>query len=436
METKTEIADIKESKTEGADKPSDTGKPDASSLQQGVSRKGNSASSSQTAGPIEKSIREFVRELVAMKRWHWALFVVICVILGCLVLYTILHMINTTTSMARHVHAPSPVETVPVHRQTLDEVIGGSGSIEQAETVNLITQLTAQVLEVPVKIGDLIKKGDLLVRWDDRLIKATVDANRQYVEADKIKIRDETRQVERYSTLQTQNMGTAVELEKYEMALADAKIDLAKSTISLTQAEIDLEHVKQMSPIDGIVLERLVNPNEFTKPGQVIMKLGVLNTVLMAAKITEEKMHSVQLGLPAEVTFPAFPSEIFKGTVFKIDPNIDPITRTFTAYVKIQNPDFRLKPGLSGFARIRRTAKDVLAVPSIAIMNPSGEQASVFVVDSTNHAKLHKVRPGIVVDAMTEITDGLNEGDKVVTVGQFYLKDDDKIHTTFRSIFK
>ena len=338
--------------------------------------------------------------------------------------------------MARRVHAPAPVETVPVRRQTLQEMIGGSGAVEQAETVNLITQLNAQVLEVPVKIGDLVKKGALLVRWDDRLIKATVDANRQYVEADQIKIRNETRQVERYSTLENKNMGTAVDLEKYEMALADAKIDLAKSTVSLKQAEIDLEHVKQLSPIDGIVLERLVNPNEFTKPGQVIMKLGVLNSVLMAAKITEEKMHSVALGLPAETTFPAFPSEVFKGTVAKIDPNIDPITRTFTTYIKIDNPDFRLKPGLSGFARIQRTAKDVLAVPSIAILNPSGEQASVFVVDSSNHATLRKVRPGIVVDAMTEITDGLKEQEKVVTVGQFYLRDDDKVRTTFRSIFK
>src|SRR6185437_1792689 len=133
--------------------------------------------SSQTAGP-------------KMRRWHWTIFVFISVLLGFLVFYTILHMIGTTTSMARRLHAPSPVETVPVRRQTLDEVIGGSGAIEQAETVNLITQLTAQVLEVPVKIGDVVKKGDLLVRWDDRLIKATVDANREYVEADQIKIRN------------------------------------------------------------------------------------------------------------------------------------------------------------------------------------------------------------------------------------------------------
>jgi membrane fusion protein, multidrug efflux system len=423
METKTEVADIRETKTELADKPPGIGSTDTSAFQPAVSRKRSLEPSSKTAGP-------------KVRRSHWVIFVAISIVLGFLVFYTILHVIDTTTSKARLLHAPSPVETVPVRRQTLDEVIGGSGAVEQAETVNLITQLTAQVLEVPVKIGDLIKKGALLVRWDDRLIKATVEANREYVEADKIKIRNETRQVERYSTLQNKNMGTAVDLEKYEMALADAKIDLAKSTISLTQAEIDLEHVKQLSPIDGIVLERLVNPNEFTKPGQVIMKLGVLNTVLMAAKITEEKMHSVQLGLPAEATFPAFPSEVFKGTIAKIDPNIDPVTRTFTTYIKIENSDFRLKPGLSGFARIRRTAKDVLAVPSVAIMNPSGEQASVFVVDGTNHANLRNVRPGIVVDAMTEITDGLKEGEKIVTVGQFYLKDHDRVRSTYRSIFK
>ena len=146
METKTEIADIKETKTKVAEKPSDIGNLDASSFRPAVSKKRDLDPSSQTAGP-------------KMRRWHWTIFVFISVLLGFLVFYTILHMIGTTTSMARRLHAPSPVETVPVRRQTLDEVIGGSGAIEQAETVNLITQLTAQVLEVPVKIGDVVKKG-------------------------------------------------------------------------------------------------------------------------------------------------------------------------------------------------------------------------------------------------------------------------------------
>jgi RND family efflux transporter MFP subunit len=371
-----------------------------------------------------------------MKRFHWFIFITISLLLAFLVFETILHVIGTNTIKARLINAPVPVETVAVHRQTLEEVIGGSGAVEQAESVNLATQLTAQVLEVPVKIGDLIKKDELLVRWDDRLIKATVQANREYVDADNLKIRDETRQVERYTALQKKNMGTAVDLEKSEMALADAKQALAKDTLSLTQAEIDLEHTRMKSPITGIVLERLVNPGEFTQPNEVVMKLGVLSSVLMTAKISEEKMHSVQLGLAAETSFPAFPGEVFHGEVVKIDPNIDPTTRTFTAFVKIKNPDLRLKPGLSGFVRIHRIAKDVLAVPSIATMNPSGEQAYVFVVDRTSHANLREVRPGVIIDAMTEIKHGLKEGERVVTVGQLYLKNHDKVHSTSKSIVR
>ncbi len=371
-----------------------------------------------------------------MKRSHWIIFFAICLILGLLVFLTIIHVIDTTPSRARLVHAPAPVETVPVRRQDLNEVIGGNGSIEQAQTVQLTSQITAQVLEVPVKIGDVVKKGSLLVRWDDRLITATLEANRAYVDSSKVKIKDETRQVERYTALQQKNMGTPLELEKSEMSLADAKESLAKASLSLRQAELDLEHVKMTAPLDGIVLERLVNPGENTHRDQIVMKLGSLNNVLLAAKIGEDKMHSVQLGLAAESSFPAFPGERFEGKVVKIDPNIDPVTRTFTTYVEIKNEDFRLKPGLSGFARIRRSAKDVLAVPSIAIMNPSGEQASVFVVDSESHATLRKIRPGIVVDAMTAVQEGLKEGEKVVTVGQLYLNNNDKVRTTEKSLEK
>jgi RND family efflux transporter MFP subunit len=374
--------------------------------------------------------------ILGMKRSHWIIFLAICFVLGFLVFITVVHVINTTPSKAKLLHLATPVETVPVRRQNLDEVIGGSGSIEQAQTVQLTSQVTARVLEVPVKIGDVVKKGALLVRWDDRLIQATVKSNQDYVDASNIKITNETHQVERYTALEKKDMGTPMELEKSEMALADAKEELAKATLALCQAQIELEHVNMTAPLDAIVLERLVNPGENTHHDQVVLKLGSLNNVLLAAKISEEKMHSVQLGLGAEASFPAYPGERFKGKVVKIDPNIDPVTRTFTAYVEINNTDFRLKPGLSGFARIRRSAKDVLAVPSIAILNPSGEEATVFVVDSSSHAVMRKIHPGIVVDAMTEVRDGVKEGEKIVTVGQLYLNNNDKVKTTEKSLEK
>ena len=368
-----------------------------------------------------------------MKPVHWIIFLVVCVVLGLLVFYTVVHVVETNPGKARLLGATSPVETVVAKRQTLDEVIGGSGSVEQSSTVQLTSQVDADVLEVPVKVGELVKKGDLLLKLDDRLIQAQLEANREYVDVSNVKIRDQGRQVARYTALEQKSMGTPLELEKSEIALAEARQDLAKAKLTLRQAELDLEHVKLVSPIDGIVLERLVNPGESTHRDQIVLKLGSLNTVLMTSKITEEKMHSIQVGLDAEVVFPAFPGENFSGKVVKIDPNIDPVTRTFTAYVEIKNTDLRLKPGLSGFVRIRRSIQNVIAIPSIAIMNPSGEQATVYVVNDDGRANLRKIRPGVVVNAMTEIVSGLKEGEKVVTVGQLYLQENDKVHTTSRS---
>ena len=165
-----------------------------------------------------------------MKRSHWIIFFAICFILGLLVFFTIIHVVNTTPSKARLVHAPAPVETVPVRRQDLNEVIGGSGSIEQAQTVQLTGQVTAQVLAG--------SRQDWRHRQERRSSRplgrpadlATLEANRAYVDSSNIKIKDETRQVERYTALQQKNMGTPLELEKSEMSLADAKEALAKAT--------------------------------------------------------------------------------------------------------------------------------------------------------------------------------------------------------------
>src|SRR5436853_3563440 len=84
-----------------------------------------------------------------MKQSHWIIFFAICLILGILVFATAVHVIETTPARARLVHAAAPVETVTAKKQNLDEVIGGSGSVEQGQTVQLTSQVTADALEVP-----------------------------------------------------------------------------------------------------------------------------------------------------------------------------------------------------------------------------------------------------------------------------------------------
>src|SRR5438067_13823733 len=91
---------------------------------------------------------------------HWIVFLVVCFPLGLLVSKAVLHMIGTDTKKAHMVHAASPVETAPVRKQTLEDVVGGSGTIERFNAVLLTAHINARAIELPVKIGDIDKKGD------------------------------------------------------------------------------------------------------------------------------------------------------------------------------------------------------------------------------------------------------------------------------------
>jgi len=147
--------------------------------------------------------------------------------------------------------------------------------------------------------------------------------------------------------------------------------------------------------------------------------------VLLIAQVAEERVYSVSLDLPCEVGFDSYPGEVFKGVVAKIDPTTTPTNHAFPALIRIPNPELRLKPGLTGFARIFHQ-KMTLAVPSVAVMNPVGDHATLFIISDDWRAHLRDVRTGIVAGGYTEILFGLNENERVVTVGELWLQDNDK----------
>jgi RND family efflux transporter MFP subunit len=146
----------------------------------------------------------------------------------------------------------------------------------------------------------------------------------------------------------------------------------------------------------------------------------------MLAKVAEEKISYVSLKMTAEVLFDSFPNDPVKGHIAKIDPTTDPKTRTFIAYVEISNKDLKLTPGLTGFARINYR-KNSLVVPSISVINPVGENATVFVVDQDSTARIKKVKTGLTAGGLTEILEGLKEGDKVAFAGVQALKEGDRV---------
>jgi membrane fusion protein (multidrug efflux system) len=338
------------------------------------------------------------------------------------------HMVRTDATKARLVNAGIPVEIQPANVTTMNEITGASGSLLQENTATLTSRVTALVQSVPVELGQLVMKDQVLARFDSRLLEAAVVSAKEKVEEAQAQLYHAQQQLERLTALNDQGMVPKADVEQAQVQAATGKLNMATARQALTEAEIAYDHAIVKSPVNAILLDRYINPGENAKAGDRLFTIGTIDRVFMVAHVGEEKIASVQIGQEGEVTLDAFPGETFQGRVVKIDPTTDSKTRTFSAYLRLDNPKLRFRPGLTGFGRIRRSIS-ALTVPNTAIINPVGDRMTLFVVDGTGTARLRSVRTGINSDGMTQILEGLTEGERVVTVGQLYLRDKDRVQT-------
>lgn len=332
-------------------------------------------------------------------------------ILG-VVSYTGYHVTHTVQADARLASLPLPVQTVPATVRLLHETIGASGTIQPSMPVTLTARVVSKVVKVPVDLGAVVKRGDLLVQMDRRLFLADLESARaSYYHAQK--------QLERMEALMHRNFASEVDLEK-------ARTDAAVAHDAVVRAELDLANTRIVSPVPAVVLQRDINPGEYTKLNQTLIQLGVIDPVMMVARVPEDKIGAVYLGMKAVVGTDAFPGVKFDGSVVKIDSRINDSTRTFGVYIKLDNSKLQLKKGITGYSRLEGN-RMALAIPSTAVMNPVGDEAAVFVITKDKRAHLREIRPGLTVSGMTEVFSGLDEGDQVATVGQFDLRDNDLV---------
>lgn len=228
---------------------------------------------------------------------------------------------------------------------------------------------------------------------------------------------------------------TAENALKNEPLVIQALIDQARAVLGialldLAQAEKDLKNTTVPSPVAGVVSVRKVNPGEWIKGSQLLFSIDLVQPIYATAQIEQERSPYVAVNQEAEVVFDAFPTRIQRGTIYKIDPSIDPTTRTFKAYVLLQNPKLELRPGMAAFTRVK-SDRHVLLVPRTAVLNPTGAptiDASVFVVEdgkaTSRKVKLGKPEgPGRV-----EVFAGLSEGEWVVVHGNKDLVAGDRVN--------
>ena len=209
--------------------------------------------------------------------------------------------------------------------------------------------------------------------------------------------------------------------------LASAEADYAAALAELTQIQQDLARVTVKAPVSGIVLERSVHPGEVLMKGEApahkLLTLGVIDPVLAVARVPLESLSSIYAGQEAGIVLEASQETTLEGTLVKVEK--DPQTSDFKAYLKIPNPNLLLKPGVFPLAKFQNK-RAAPAIPKIAIINQT-DQSAVFVVNSDLIAHRRLIKVGLSRDGLTEVLSGLKEGEQVITVGQKFIKEGDKV---------
>jgi len=175
------------------------------------------------------------------------------------------------------------------------------------------------------------------------------------------------------------------------------------------------------SPVGGVVQELNVRTGMTVASGETLARINGLGSVWLAVAVPEAQTGSITEGQAIEARLPAFPGTVFNGKVSAILPDTNPDSRTLRVRVELANTEGRLRPGMTAQVRLNRsTGQDSLWVPSEAVIR-TGKRALVMLAEDAGHYRPVEVRLGEESDGKTMILQGLEEGQKVVTSGQFLL---------------
>jgi len=185
-----------------------------------------------------------------------------------------------------------------------------------------------------------------------------------------------------------------------------------------------------VAPIDGVVTELGVRNGAAFMAGASLFRINGLATVWVNAQIPESRLSVVPLGSTVAAHATAWPGTTFKGRIIAFLPQVDPQTRTLTVRVALDNPDFRLSPGMWVALDFTAPASEVqLVVPSEAVI-VTGERSVVIVAGEGGSFDVINVTTGVEQNGRTPILSGLKEGESIVLSGQFLIDSEASLTST------
>jgi multidrug efflux pump subunit AcrA (membrane-fusion protein) len=213
--------------------------------------------------------------------------------------------------------------------------------------------------------------------------------------------------------------------KQYDLKVAEGAMNAAKGDTE--NANATLSYTKITSPISGVVTDRPNYPGETPAAGNPVITVMNLSQIVARSHVAQLEAASLKVGDPATITIPGQPT-LVKGRVTLVSPAVDPNSTTVEVWVQAPNPKESLRPGTSvRVAMVAQTVPQAIVIPQAALLTSPDGINTVIVLDSDNKPSKKKVKVGIrdSESKTVQVTDGLQGGERVVTVGAFELASED-----------
>ncbi|MBR9999257.1 MAG: efflux RND transporter periplasmic adaptor subunit [Cyclobacteriaceae bacterium] len=330
------------------------------------------------------------------------LFIVITIVIVGLILYPKLRPEETGAQVsAQQESSILPVEAVVIQPRRIENIIKITGAIIANESVALKSEISGKIEKIYFQEGQRVKKGDLLLEINDEEMVA---------------------QVERLKY--TQKLNEDMEFRQRQLlekeAISREEYDIALTTLNTTQSDIKerearLAKHKIYAPFNGIIGLRHVSEGSYISPADLVANMYNINPIKIEFSVPGKYSTVVNKGDTINFTTEASEDE-FTGTIYAVEPRIDPTTRTLLIRAICRNDEEVLIPGQ--FANINY----ILDVLPAAMMVPSES-----IIPELNSHKVYTFRNGLVDQAEisiglrteneVQITKGVDPGDTVITTG-------------------
>lgn len=323
--------------------------------------------------------------------------------------------------------AQSVIQTITVHPQQVTNQLTLAARVMPNPTaiVHIYPLLSGRVLSLKILPGQELKKGQQIgtlqssdaAQARSDFEKAKIEAARADLQLQRAKelLQHEVMAQRDYDDLKALDDSDHSELERARQAL---------HLLGFNDNDTS-DIVPIVSPISGVVLDVNTGPGELQRSldnANAIATIADINSVWVVGDLYPRDLGSVKTGQPVDITVAGYPDQVFHGVIDNISDAVDPTSLTLKVRVVLPNPQHKLKPQMYATIAVTNQRGTAIVVPSTAVIQ-NGKDTFVFVETSPGKYARRNVMLGATHDKTDEITQGLKDGEKVVSSGAELLRE-------------